>query len=218
VAFCVASAYETAKIYLISTAGGTPQPLLPADNLPETFPGWSPDGRYVIFGRPGNNAVEHRARWRTIRLVDVRTRQVTDLVGPEEVTWPRWSPDGRYLAALTFDSRKLLLYDFRNKQWTQLAESDGMHRPSWSYDSSYVYAQNFNGSDETVFRVRIRDRKWERVVGRNDVGRRDIMVMDLAPTPFEVSRVGRNAATDSSLTVEFVRSGCNVYALDLELP
>ena len=50
-----------------------------------------------------------------LRRLDLKTHELTTLPGSEGLFSPRWSLDGRYLAALTSDSRKLMLFDFETR-------------------------------------------------------------------------------------------------------
>ena len=83
------------KIFLISAQGGAPEEILPGDQ-DESDPTWSPDGKKIAFGR---DPVMHAG----IHIVELATRQVTDIPGSENLFSPRWSPDGQHLAALTSD-------------------------------------------------------------------------------------------------------------------
>jgi Tol biopolymer transport system component len=90
-------AAQTVKIYSVSPEGGSPEPMMPGEKN-EWDPTWSPDGNWLAFwsvvsGKPDTSA-------RTIRLLDLRTHQVSMLPGSQGLYSPRWSPDGRYIAAL----------------------------------------------------------------------------------------------------------------------
>src|SRR5262245_259877 len=82
------------KIYLIPAEGGVTRQLTQEEG-PEMDPGWSPDGKTLVFGDQS----------KTIRLLDLSTRQVSILPGSEGLYSPRWSPDGRYIAAIEAISR-----------------------------------------------------------------------------------------------------------------
>jgi eukaryotic-like serine/threonine-protein kinase len=129
-------------------------------------PTWSADGKSLALGR---------SRLRTLPKLDIEvlnltTRQVSPLPASEGLWSPRWSPDGRYIAALSTDTRTLLLFDFRSQKWTELAKADFGY-PAWSRDSKYVYFDTL-GKDTAFCRVRIRDRKMERIVSLTGLPRK----------------------------------------------
>ena len=76
---------------------------------------------------------------------------------------PRWSPDGKYIAAITTDSQKLVIFDRATQQWADLV-SMPIGYPSWSHDGQYVYFDTTLTEDPALYRVRISDRKLERLV------------------------------------------------------
>lgn len=142
------------KTYLISAEGGTPQQLMPEERN-ELDPGWSPDGKTLVFG-------DFDAK--TIRLFDLSTRQVSMLPGSEGLCSPRWSPDGRYIATIPFGSfNKLLLFDFTTQEWRELAQQPGTSWPHWSRDGKYIYFHSRSQGGPALFRVRIGDRKIDRI-------------------------------------------------------
>jgi hypothetical protein len=83
---------------------------------------------------------------------------------------PRWSPDGRYILAMTADYQKLVLFDVANRKWTGLVTACFAY-PDWSRDGSYVYFADPFTKDVPFFRVRVSDRKLERLVNLGDYGR-----------------------------------------------
>ena len=74
---------------------------------------------------------------------------------------PRWSPDGRYLIALPFASHSLRLFDFATQKWEEISKIS-LGFPNWSSNSDYVYFLH-GENDPSVMRIRIRDRKVERI-------------------------------------------------------
>jgi Tol biopolymer transport system component len=68
----------------------------------------------------------------------------------------RWSPDGQYLAALSADSKKLLLYDFKTHKWTEwINEPEAIGYPTWSRDGGYIYYDNTSTEKPAFLRVRL---------------------------------------------------------------
>jgi Tol biopolymer transport system component/DNA-binding winged helix-turn-helix (wHTH) protein len=149
------------KAYLISAEGGTPQQLMPEESA-ELDPGWSPDGKTLVFE-------DYDAK--TILLLDLSTRHISTLPDSKGYYSPRWSPDGRYIAAIPSGSKdKLLLFDFTTQRWTELAKQR-TGWPQWSQDGKYIYFHTSIPDDSALYRVRIDDRKLERLVSTKDLRR-----------------------------------------------
>jgi Tol biopolymer transport system component len=153
IAFAATMPGKPWKTYLVSAEGGTPQQLM-LEERTELDPGWSPDGKMLVFGDIDA---------KTIHLLNLSTRQVSNLPGSEGLFSPRWSPDGRYIVAIPFGSNnKLLLFDFTTQKWTELANRQAGW-PHWSRDGKYVYFCSFGENDPALFRVRIGNRKLEQL-------------------------------------------------------
>jgi Tol biopolymer transport system component len=123
-------------MFLVPAQGGTPEELLPKDQV-EGDPTWSADGSRIAF----SSGLPSPGQKSEIRIVDLKTRQVTTIPDSDNKYSPRWSPDGRYLVALTLEnkSKKLFLYDFQTEKWTEwINDPDGIGYPAWSSDSRYV--------------------------------------------------------------------------------
>jgi serine/threonine protein kinase/Tol biopolymer transport system component len=154
IAFSAVSPNKKTKAYTVSTDGGTPREMIPEDPQDKYDPAWSPDGTRIVFG----GSYDPNS---TIRTFDVKTHQISTLPGSKGLYSPRWSPDGRSLLAMPFDSSSLMLFDFAAQRLEGIAKvSAGF--PQWSKTGDYIYF--LHGEDQpSVMRVRIRDRKLERV-------------------------------------------------------
>jgi Tol biopolymer transport system component len=138
---------------LISAQGGTPQEML-SENQNELDPSWSPDGKQLIFGR----APWHKTSTEefAIQIFDIHSKQVSKIPGSENLFSPRWSPDGEHLAAVSMDSKKLLLFDFKTKKWTDwINEAGTVSFPSWSPDGRYIYYDNRSTKSAGYRRVKL---------------------------------------------------------------
>ena len=142
-------------MYTVSTDGGTPREMIPEDLQEQWDPNWSPDGTRIVFGGAYHDP------YPTIRILDVKTHQISTLPGSKGLFSPRWSPDGRYVVAMPFDSRGLMLFDFAAQKWEEIAKVTAGF-PNWSKTGEYVYFLH-EGDQPSVMRVHIRDRKLERV-------------------------------------------------------
>ncbi|HEV2214379.1 MAG TPA: protein kinase [Terracidiphilus sp.] len=157
-------------MFEISADGGTPRPILPRDPHNQQDANWSPDGSRIIFAGDANDATNGKAG-PDLRILDLRTHQVTPVPGSQGMYSPRWSPDGKYLAAMTGDSSTLLLYDLAVGRWTEIAKGS-FGWVNWGRKSQHIYMKNFAGKGSVV-RVDIRTHTLETVVdltGFSDTG------------------------------------------------
>ncbi|HYM78860.1 MAG TPA: protein kinase [Candidatus Dormibacteraeota bacterium] len=146
---------KPARMYQVSTDGGTPSLVLPDDHTQQLDPNWSPDGTKIIFAGESNNPSS------AIHILEVASHKLSDLPGSHGLYSPRWSPDGHYITAFSGDSRTLLLFDIPSQKWTELA-SGSLSWLNWSHDGQYVYVLDYLGKN-AVLRIRISDHKIEKI-------------------------------------------------------
>ncbi len=193
------------KISLVSSEGGSPQQLL-AGERNEVGPDWSPDGNSLAFG--GAPWLEGGISGSgAIRLLDLRTHQVSTLPGSQGLFGPRWSPNGRYMLAVPeTDWRKLVLFDFVTQKWAELVNQD-VYYATWSRDGKYVYFDTPQRENPAIFRVRISDHKVERLVDLKDFRlAAGYLGVWFGLAPDDSPLVVRNVGTDE------------IYALDWDAP
>ena len=147
------------KIYAVSAQGGTPEQLI-AGETEELDPGWSADGNSLVFGESAESV--RMSKSNMIHLLDLKTRQLQDLPDSAGLFSPRWSPDGRYILAMTADYQKLEIFDLKTRKWQDLIKVPSGY-PDWSHDSAYVYFNDPFDRSLPFYRVRVSDRKLERV-------------------------------------------------------
>ena len=107
---------QKSKLYTVSADGGTPRKIMPEDPQEQYDPTWSPDGTKIAFGGPPSDPNT------AIRILDVRTNQISTVHGSKGLYSPRWSPDGRYIVAMPFASRSLMLFDSATQKWAEIAK------------------------------------------------------------------------------------------------
>jgi len=147
-------------IYIVSAEGGGPRKLLPEDHDSCCFPFWSPDGHIVVF------TWKHAGEQET-RILDLDSRQVTTVPGPNGMNGPRWSPDGRYLVAGALENIHLMVFDFKTQRWSELAQKGDVDSPEWSRDGKYIYFRRMLG-DPGVFRIPDKGGAVEKIVDLKD--------------------------------------------------
>jgi len=190
---------NSARIYEVSSAGGSPRQLIPDVPGSQWDPNWSPGGDKIVFGGGSGDAAS------SIRVINLASHQVSTLPGSQGRFFsPRWSPDGRYLLATSIGSGELALFDFQMQKWTDLAKGVFGY-PNWSKDGQYVYVLDSRGKG-AVLRIRISDHKAEQVVDLKNFSSVGSYGTSLALTSDDSPLLLRDAGTQ------------DVYALDWEAP
>ncbi|HXY00313.1 MAG TPA: protein kinase [Candidatus Limnocylindrales bacterium] len=161
IAFFSTTPGRPSKIYLVSPEIGGPQELLPDDDHPEADPYWSPDGSSIVFG------ATYAAAKVGVRVVDLKSRNVTSVPGSEQLFSPRWSPDGKYIAAIRSNSQSIVLFDQAKQRWTDIFQERNVSFPNWSKDGMYLYLLSWP-EKPAVVRMRVSDSKLERVADLKD--------------------------------------------------
>jgi Tol biopolymer transport system component len=190
---------KSSRLHLVSADGGSPREL-PVAEMNVSRVSWAADGNAITFqdtSRPESSF---------IRSVDLKTLQVATLPGSEQLQIPVRSPNGRFLVASTVDGQKLMLFDFTTQKWSELA-SMSIGFTQWSTDSNYVYFDTGYSADPAIYRVRIADKKLERIASLKDFRRVvTAFVAWSGLTPDGSPLLMRDTGTQE------------VYALDFEAP
>ena len=106
----------------------------------------------------------------------------------------------------TTDRLKLVLFDFVTQKWAKLVKTD-IGALNWTRDGKYVCFDSGSGLDPAISRVRMADRKVERVTGLKEFRRVEFSYYPWSGlTPDGAPLLLRDVGTQE------------VYALDFEAP
>jgi len=141
-----------------------------------------------------------------IHIADLKTAQISDVPGSENLFSPRSSQDGHYLAALSADSTKLMLFNNEKKSWMKLAVSR-FGFENWSHDGRYLYAEDYSDKTDDLVRVTVPDGKVERVLSLKEI-----------PRGFDPWEFWIGLAPDDSPLLMRDRSTQEIYSLDVRFP
>jgi Tol biopolymer transport system component len=177
------------RIYVLSFDGGALKQVTNGESGKDgdADGSWSPDGASLAFSCTGFAPLPASA---SIRVVDLKTGRVSALPGSKGMWSPRWSPNGRFIAGLSASGWKLMLYDVQTRKQSELSSVSSGY-PGWSRDGEYVFYET-NGDEASWWRVRLRDRKTERIARLKD------MRLDgwFAPAPDDSLITARDVGTN----------------------
>jgi len=156
IAYVSAQPGQADQLCIIGKDGGTPRVLYRSQTI--VSPSWRRDSGGIVF-----DDVPSTPENAEIKQLDIGTGQVSTVPSSKGLVLPVISPDGRYLATSTVDGKRLKLYDFERKVWQELVSQPSVGFTVWSHDSSYLYFDSGLSADPTIYRVRLADRKVERV-------------------------------------------------------
>jgi hypothetical protein len=113
------------------------------------------------------------------------------------------------MAALTSDSKKLMLFDFRTGQWSDwLRVDDGtIGYPLWSKDGKSIYMERFLAAEPSMHKLRLGATRSEQFLSWDDLNRFS-----------GVWGSWSGVAPDGSVLAVRDASSHEIYALDLQLP
>ncbi len=192
------------RLYVVSSKGGTPKPVLPTSNKWASMSGdWRTDGRQIVMDVQDTETSAEP----TIRVLDLETSTITELAGSQGLIEPRWSSDGRYIAALHPKKKQVWLYDCQSKQWSVLADANFPSALRWSPGGDALYFQDVDELEQSIFRVPMLKKEMERVTSFGDL------------LSFGATRcIFTGLSPDGSVYVTVDHGGVDVYSVDLRLP
>jgi Tol biopolymer transport system component len=192
---------QPVQLQVISAEGGAPEPL-PMGDSPTAAHDWSPDGNSMVLGGWGS------APGTVLRMLDLKTKQISVLPGSEGLVYPFWSPDGRYIAAYAESGPRYgaWLYEVAKKEWKKLPLAT-FNNWAWSHDSAYIYYDYPADTPTTLMRMHIPDGKIEQVADWHGVRR----------APGELGNWFGLDPKDRPLVVRFTGNP-QIYAVDWDAP
>jgi serine/threonine protein kinase/Tol biopolymer transport system component len=152
-------------LQVISADGGTPESL-PMGDSPTLYHAWSPDGNSMVLGEWFGNKSP------VLRLLDLKTRQLSIVPGSEGLIYPIWSPDGRYIAADAYGGPRngAWIYNVSSHEWKRLPLVEYNYW-AWSHNSKYIYYDGPSGDQSTAMRLRVADGQIEKVANLTGIRR-----------------------------------------------
>ncbi len=140
------------NVYLVSSAGGTPQPLIEA-TIGMSDPDWSPDGSRLVVDRdlPQENQHPHPM----LAIIEMGTLKIANIPASEDLHMPRWSPSGRYIAAVRGTHSEIQIFDLVSRNWATIARGKSLSFPVWSADGVNLYYQDVLAPGEPLYSVNI---------------------------------------------------------------
>jgi Tol biopolymer transport system component/DNA-binding winged helix-turn-helix (wHTH) protein len=193
------------NVYVVSSAGGTPQPVV-ADTTGMSDPDWSPDGTRLVVERM-LQFPSSKPQSTVLAFLDLNTSRITNVPGSEDLHQPRWSPNGHYLAAIRGAEAELMVFDIASQVWSKLAEGRSMSFPVWSPDSASVYSQDILAPGEPLYLVEISS------------GRRSVVVSFEKALNTGIQRcVFVAVAPNGAPMIAFDRNNSDIFGARLLLP
>lgn len=190
-------------IYMIDADGGNLHVVDP-ENRGQADPGWSPDGKSIIFGRLPD-LMSEASMPKAIYIYNLATHKASKLPGSDGLFSPRWSPDGKYIAALSIDQTRLMLYNLQTKTWTTLAHQN-IADPAWGHNSRYIYFHDFVQPGQPLYRVNITTGAVQSIANLKDLRNTDAVDYRFAGlTPNNVPLVDARTSTANLYTMSIPR-------------
>ncbi len=204
IAFMASRPGKPWKIFVVPAEGGTPKEVTNG-NRNQGDPTWMPKGDAIVFA--GMPWLEYGASaGPNIHIADLKTSEITDVPGSENLFSPRCSPDGRYIAALSADSIELMLYNTVKKSWSKLAEAK-FGFENWSHDGKYLYAEDYSDKIDAMVRVNVANGKLETLFSLKEI-----------PRGFDPWEFWIGLTPDDSVIMMRDRSTQEIYSLDVRFP
>jgi Tol biopolymer transport system component len=191
--------------YIVPSDGDEVQRLLPDDKGPETDPTWSPDGSRILFSNSPQGGKDPNS---VLKIMDMKSKEVSIVPGSKGMFGPRWSPDGLAIASVHMDSTDLSIFDFRTQRWSVIRKGT-LGYPSWSPDSKMIYYMTF-GESPGIFRVHVADGRVEPIVNLKNFNSTGNFSMWMALDPTGAPLLLRDLGTRDIYALTLDRSQRNL--------
>ena len=126
---------------------------LPAQNLTESYPSFSPDAKSVVFMGRENDTADFEIF--TLRLDGTGLKQITDNEGEDE--WmPEWSPDGTKIAFHAQQMGEVFVYDLETGSLENVTNHPAHDTdPSWTGDSKSLVFGSFRTGVSNIWTINL---------------------------------------------------------------
>jgi Tol biopolymer transport system component len=161
VAFTALRSGKPLQIEIIPSDGGTSQPVYP-EARNQGSSSWSADGQTIFLGRLPWLETDTSLTTR-IAKVDLRTHELSEIPGSEDMFSPVLSPGGNHLAAKHGAAGQVALLDLATGEVKILTETTD-YRPVFSTDSQSLYFTSRN-EELAVYSLATREIKRIRTQG-----------------------------------------------------
>jgi eukaryotic-like serine/threonine-protein kinase len=153
----------TGQLFIVSMQGGAPEMVVDSHG---TAGLWSPDSKLLVLTsfRSGPNGKNHYF----LRILDTRTRQLTEVPGSEGMVGGMWVTEDTIVAA-NQDGTEFNLFNSRTGKWNHLLSGRFVN---WavSRDGQYLVFTT-GGADPQAQRLRIVDRHLETLTSLTNLRR-----------------------------------------------
>lgn len=175
-------------LQILPLPGGNPYPL---SRIVGHDGAWSPDGSRVAYASGNDIYIAREDASDSHRVFH----------GEGVPYWPRWSPDAKWLSFTARDQ------DGQSSLWEISTEGRGLHRldnKMFSRDGEYYYFDKYVNNDPAVFRIRLSNRRLERVVGLREIRRsQGVMGWWMGLTPDGSPMVLRDTSIEEIYVLDF---------------
>jgi serine/threonine protein kinase/Tol biopolymer transport system component len=192
------------QVFVVPAWGGDAEQLTSGDRDSQDAT-WSPDSNSLLVNGPWHYSPTNVP----LTIIDLKTRQATDVPGSAGMYYARWSPDAQYLLATRLPENGLQLYDFKLRNWRQLVKGDvGVFYPTWAPDGKCIFFNSGKEHGSLEYRICLNERKAQQVADMAQTGRLAIGEWG----------VWTGLAPDGSILGLRDTGSEEIYALDVKFP